>query len=211
LTHALAVREQALGPSHPDVANSLNNLAALYKDQGAYAQAEPLYTRAVAIIEKTLGPSHPLVATNLTNLARLYRDQGAYTRAEPLYIRALANREQALGPSHPLVARSLTNLAMLYQAQGAYAQVEPLFTRAADIQEQQLRTELVRLSESRKRALMTLLQNETEVIVSLHASPWPTCKPHCRRARCWSSLCATAASMPGPSPPGKRSAMSPIS
>src|SRR4051812_19023597 len=39
---ALALRERALGPSHPEVATSLNNLAGLYQAQGVYAKAEPL-------------------------------------------------------------------------------------------------------------------------------------------------------------------------
>ena len=53
---ALAIWETALGPEHPDVATSLNNLAMLYYDQGQYAKAEPLYQRALAIREKALGP-----------------------------------------------------------------------------------------------------------------------------------------------------------
>ena len=48
---ALAIREKALGPDHPDVAESLNNLAELYSNQGKYAEAEPLYKRALAIDE----------------------------------------------------------------------------------------------------------------------------------------------------------------
>ncbi len=42
-------------PEHPDVAQSLNNLAELYRVQGRYAEAEPLYQRALAIREKALG------------------------------------------------------------------------------------------------------------------------------------------------------------
>ena len=38
-------KNKALGPEHPDVAASLNNLAGIYKAQGNYAQAEPLYKR----------------------------------------------------------------------------------------------------------------------------------------------------------------------
>src|SRR5262249_4130709 len=53
---ALAIREQALGPMHPDVAHSLHALAELYQAQGAYPKAEPLYVRALAIREKALGP-----------------------------------------------------------------------------------------------------------------------------------------------------------
>jgi len=66
---------------------------------------------------------------------------------------------------------------LLYQAQGAYAQAEPLLARATDIAEQQLRTELERLSEPRKRASMALLQGETEGLVSFHADVVPGSEP----------------------------------
>ena len=42
------ILEQALGKDHPDVAASLNNLAELYRAQGRYADAEPLYRRSLA-------------------------------------------------------------------------------------------------------------------------------------------------------------------
>ena len=45
---ALATWKKALGPDHPDVAQSVNNLADLYLAQGRYADAEPLYKRALA-------------------------------------------------------------------------------------------------------------------------------------------------------------------
>jgi tetratricopeptide (TPR) repeat protein len=51
--------EEVLGEEHPDMALSLNNLAALYDNQGRYAEAEPLYQRALAIVEKVLGEEHP--------------------------------------------------------------------------------------------------------------------------------------------------------
>jgi hypothetical protein len=38
----LAIREEALGGEHPDVANSLNSLAVFYKNQRKYEEAEPL-------------------------------------------------------------------------------------------------------------------------------------------------------------------------
>jgi tetratricopeptide (TPR) repeat protein len=46
---ALAIVEQVLGPTHPDTARSLNNLASLLYDEGNSAQAIPLMERAVAI------------------------------------------------------------------------------------------------------------------------------------------------------------------
>lgn len=43
------MREATLGSDHPDIAQSLNNLAALYNDRKQYDKAEPLYERALQI------------------------------------------------------------------------------------------------------------------------------------------------------------------
>ncbi|WP_413199576.1 CHAT domain-containing protein, partial [Nostoc piscinale] len=133
-----AIFEKVLGKEHPDVASSLNNLALLYKKQGKYQQAEPLYQRSLAIFEKLLGKEHPLVATSLNNLALVYKAQGKYQQAEPLYQRSLTIREKWLGKEHPDVANSLNNLAALYYAQGKYQQAEPLYLRSLAIFEKVL-------------------------------------------------------------------------
>jgi tetratricopeptide (TPR) repeat protein len=122
----------------PATAISLNNLAGLYSDQGAYSKAEPLYVRALKIKGKTLGPDHPSTANSLNNLARFYRDQGAYSKAEPHYLRSLKIREKALGPDHPDTATSLNNLAGLYSDKGAYSSAEPLYLRSLKITEKAL-------------------------------------------------------------------------
>ena len=57
------LREKASVPIIPMLRPSLNNLAELYKVQGRYADAEPLFKRSLAIREKALGPDHPDVAT----------------------------------------------------------------------------------------------------------------------------------------------------
>ena len=99
---SLEIKEKQLGPDHPDVAGSLNNLAILYADQGRYAEAEPLYRRSLKIREAKLGPDHPDVAASLNNLAILYQSQGRYAEAEPLYRRSLKIREKrSSGPTTP--------------------------------------------------------------------------------------------------------------
>jgi len=85
---ALEVAEDNVGPGHPDVATSLNNLAMIYNAQGQYAQAEPLLKRALAIWEKALGADHPSVATGLENLAALYRATNRDDEAKTLEQRA---------------------------------------------------------------------------------------------------------------------------
>ncbi len=135
LQQALSIRQHVLGPEHPDVASSLNNLAMLYYNQGKYEQAEPLYQQALSIVQHVLGPEHPDVAGSLNNLALLYYNQGKYEQAEPLYQQALSIRQHVLGPEHPNVATSLNNLALLYQDQGKYEQAEPLYQQALSIRQ----------------------------------------------------------------------------
>ena len=77
---SLAIREKVAGPDHAIVGQSLNNLAALYEDQGKYSEAEPLYRRALAIGERAFGLDHPDVAQTLNNLALLYRTKGNIAR-----------------------------------------------------------------------------------------------------------------------------------
>ncbi len=138
---ALGIRVKMLGTEHPTVANSLNNLAELYRTQGRYAGAESLFKRALGIREKVLGTEHPDVAVSLNNLAVLYDNQGRYAEAEPLYKRALGIREKTQGTEHPDVANSLNNLAEFYRTQGHYTEAEPLYKRALGIREKTLGAE----------------------------------------------------------------------
>jgi hypothetical protein len=61
---ALNVAVAELAP--PNVAVPMNNLAQLYKRQGAYAQADQTNLNALEIAEQSLGRSHPLVGTILS-------------------------------------------------------------------------------------------------------------------------------------------------
>jgi len=124
---ALAIREKALGPDHPDVATNLNSLAGLYGARDDYAAAEPLLQRALAIREKALGADDRYTAQSLNNLALLYAAEGRYDEAEPLYQRAVAIFEHA--PSTEL-ATALENYAALLDDTGRSEQAAQMQTRA---------------------------------------------------------------------------------
>src|SRR5262249_48332810 len=94
---AVAIREKAFGPNHPNVGASSSNLAGLHGRRGRDADAEPLYKRVLAIVEKARGPGHPDVAIALLNLAEIYRSQGRYADAEPFYKRLLTITESTFG------------------------------------------------------------------------------------------------------------------
>jgi tetratricopeptide (TPR) repeat protein len=100
---------------HPDVASSLNNLALLYKSQGRYSEAEPLYLDALEMTKRLFKDDHPNVATSLNNLASLYDSQEKYSEAEPLYLDALAICERVLDNNHPNTITVRNNLQLLQQ------------------------------------------------------------------------------------------------
>lgn len=141
-------REDLLGPQHPDLATSLNDLAYDYRASGRLADAEPPLLRALEIREARLGTDNPDTISSINNLAVLYYSLGRYADAEPLYLRALEIRERELGPDHLDTAVSLNNLAALYQAQGLYADSERLQLRALGIREAQPEPEHPRLANS---------------------------------------------------------------
>jgi tetratricopeptide (TPR) repeat protein len=130
---ALAIRENAVGPEHPDVLQSLNNLAELYRAQGKYSEAEPLHERALAIRERAQGPDRPDVLQSLNNQAVLYQGQGRYAEAEPLYQRALAIVENYRDASTPTVATILENYAALLRETEREDKAEELEARAKAI------------------------------------------------------------------------------
>jgi tetratricopeptide (TPR) repeat protein len=135
ISDALAIREKALGPEHPDTAESVSNLAALHALRGDLAGARPLYERALTICEKALGPEHPYTAMNMNNLAGLRALQGDFASARPLYERALAIREKELGAEHPETAINLNNFAVVLANQGDFAGARSLYERALAIYE----------------------------------------------------------------------------
>src|SRR5687767_12834120 len=68
LREAAAVQEQTLGPDHPDLANTLNNLGVVCEMTDNPIDAEHYFRRAYAVASATLAPDHPFLATSRKNL-----------------------------------------------------------------------------------------------------------------------------------------------
>jgi tetratricopeptide (TPR) repeat protein/transcriptional regulator with XRE-family HTH domain len=132
---ALAIREQVLWPEHPAVAESLNALGVLSRNQGIDQQAEEFHQRALTIREQTLGPDHLVIAESLNNLAVIYRSQGKYEQARSFLQRALTISSKVLGSEHPDSLVTLINLAKLYLEQGKYDEAGPLLSQTLAISE----------------------------------------------------------------------------
>lgn len=76
LRRAVALQETRLGPDHPDLANTLNNLAIVCERHGKLDEAEACYRRACAIAAAALDPGDPLVTTSRENLREFCATHG---------------------------------------------------------------------------------------------------------------------------------------
>ena len=77
-----ATRERVLGPQHAQIANSLNNLGMVLRDEGDLSSAVKLLEKAVVTIESACGENHPHTATCLSNLGLLKSELGELVEAE---------------------------------------------------------------------------------------------------------------------------------
>ena len=145
---ALTIRRQVLGSDHPNVAESLNVLGMLSRNQGDYEQAEEFHQQALIIREKTLGPHHPATIQSLNNLGVLYRVQGKYEQAEPLLQEALSIHQESLGFEHPDTLISFINLAKLYVEQHKVEQSEQLLQQVLATSERILEPEHPLIAQS---------------------------------------------------------------
>jgi tetratricopeptide (TPR) repeat protein len=128
-----ALRAEALGPDHPDVARDLNALGALYHLAGRLGDAARAYRQALAVFEDRYGPGHFEVAMTCANLAVLHGDQGDFAQAESLGRRSLRILTAVLGPRDAEVGLTLLNLAAAVAGQHRKAEAAALTDRAAEI------------------------------------------------------------------------------
>ncbi len=135
---ASRIREKALGPDHPDVGTSLNNLAVLYESQGRYAEAEPLLQAQPRDPREGAGPRPPRCRhRRSTTWPRCTSARAATPRPSRCTSAPRASREGA-GPRPPRRRHVAQQPGRLYQAQGRYAEAEPLYKRSLAIREKAL-------------------------------------------------------------------------
>jgi serine/threonine protein kinase len=137
LEEALRIREKILGTNHPDVAQSLYDLAFSRDTEQAASDEDALalLRRSLEIREKVLGPDHPDVAYSLWAIGTTLIFQGDYRAARPLLERAQAIFEKKLGPDDIGVAWCLTDIAQGLIWVGDCASARPRFERALKIKE----------------------------------------------------------------------------
>jgi CHAT domain-containing protein/tetratricopeptide (TPR) repeat protein len=129
----VATRETILGPEHPSVATSLENLARLLLATPDHQAARAAAERSLAIRQRALGPEHPDVASSAVAVAKACLRAGEYDQWLAFLRRALAIRESALGPNALPVAQSLNEIAAAQIDLGDPGAARPLLDRALAI------------------------------------------------------------------------------
>jgi tetratricopeptide (TPR) repeat protein len=127
---ALRGYEEAWGAKHTSTLQTVNNLGALYADQGKMKEAEEMFLRALRGKEEAWGAKHTSTLQTVNNLGALYADQGKMKEAEEMYLRALRGYEEAWGAKHTSTLDTVNNLGALYWKQGKMKEAEEMYLRA---------------------------------------------------------------------------------
>ena len=132
LGRALEIRERLLGAAHPQVAETLSDLALAYSMEGRFATAGGLYRRALVILEAEPDAKGTLGAV-LNNLGKMEAQQGHLKEAEAILRRSVTESRRALGMRHPNTAAGLVSLAEVLRLRHHYREAEVTLQRAEEM------------------------------------------------------------------------------
>jgi tetratricopeptide (TPR) repeat protein len=130
---ALAIRRRLLGNENAETAASLNDLGAVYRDQGRHANAEAMTLEALRTREKLFGSENLAVAASLRNLCMVLGYQGKWAEAEEAGRKVLDLRRKLLPSGHPEIASALHDVAWAANGGEKFAEAEMLEAEALSI------------------------------------------------------------------------------
>lgn len=134
LVSALEMRKDLFGGLHPDVAESVHDLAHLKDVRGDYVQAAELYREALRL-NRELGDKEDDIARILNGLAWVMFELSDYETAERFSREAIALRRELDDEQTREMAGCLNNLALIVEAQGDFEEAEKLYRRVLFIEE----------------------------------------------------------------------------
>jgi tetratricopeptide (TPR) repeat protein len=114
----------------------MHNLAAVYRNRGKLAEAEPLLVRWLEVGRRVKGEEHLDTLHVMEDLADLYYAQRDYSRAEPLLVRGLEISRRVRGEKHHERLLLMHNLGVVYHQEGELTKAEPLLRESLKFFEQ---------------------------------------------------------------------------
>lgn len=133
---ALAMRRRIFANHpHPDLAESLSNVAHMHAVAGRLDEAERLWQESIETDQVAGGYDFPGLAGIFTSLAFLYAARGELHKARPAAQAALRIAVKALGENHPDIATYMSNLAVVQAMSGRWDSAMDSLRRAIAIQD----------------------------------------------------------------------------
>jgi tetratricopeptide (TPR) repeat protein len=132
LNEALAVGEEAFGPSDSELVSTLNGLGWLKLDLEDFTGAERSFRRALDCGGQ-LADGHPWTASTMLGLSRALAGQGSFDRAERLADQSREIFERAFGAEDPNVAAALLARCNARLGLGSLEEAEADARRALEI------------------------------------------------------------------------------
>jgi tetratricopeptide (TPR) repeat protein len=122
LLKLLAIQEDTLGPTHPELGATISQLELVERKLGNAAQAATWQAHAriidsLSVLEPALGAEHIGLIPDLELLASLYHKQGKHELAARVSLQVRLNllAWKVRGPEYPGIMRDLRELARLYE------------------------------------------------------------------------------------------------
>jgi serine/threonine protein kinase/Tfp pilus assembly protein PilF len=138
LEEALAIGRRPGAGATPGLAQTLNDLGVLTREQRDLEGATALLEESLAMRRRLFGNQHKDVAVTLVELGRVFADRGLGDRAEVLFREALEIRRRIFGEVHRETSTSKAALALVLLNRGELAAAEPLFREALETSRQVL-------------------------------------------------------------------------
>jgi len=137
---AVEANEAKYGPDNPEVADSLDFLARLYRDQNEFSTeaADPLFQRILGIRQKSFGQSSVEASETVSDLALLYFYEKKFDMGESFAVSALPIQERALGPDSLEVSLTLNRLGLCQRELNKLSEAQATLTRALAIRKKRL-------------------------------------------------------------------------
>lgn len=131
----LTAAEKLYGPNHLNTADSLFNLAEIYRMLGNYNNSESYYFGTLMIREKNLGREHSRVAACYYGLAEIMMERGEYQLAQKYGERALDTFQKTNGPDNMDVGNVYRLFAEISKGQLQLEKAESFGAKALEILE----------------------------------------------------------------------------
>jgi len=123
---AAALAKARLGETEYHYSLALFNLASCLKEEGRYAEAEPLYLQSLPVLATAFGQSSLQYTRCFYTLASMYVDMARYAEAESMCAAAVHFYKTILGETSPDYLGAQGTMAVIYQGQARYEQAEAI-------------------------------------------------------------------------------------